>query len=137
MTPWGKSDILITKSPFLCAIFRNCYFPLPFPLLVNPHFLHVIQTTKQGKITKFCQSLSKVIHLPSAETESRIYWQKSLTTETDAKLWQPFTDHPVGDTFLDSQLHRDSRCSSPSPDDVGRLNPVVFDDDGMCQQRSE
>lgn len=85
---------------------------------------------------KFSQSLSKV-NLSSAQTQSGIYWQKSLTAETDANIWQPFADHPVHDTFLDSQLHRASRCSSPSPDDAGRLEPVVSDDDRMWQQRSE
>lgn len=85
---------------------------------------------------KFSQSLSKV-NLSSAQIQSRIYWQKSLTTETDANIWQPFADHPVHDTFLDSQLHRASRCSSPSPDDAGRLEPVVSDVDRMWQPRSE
>lgn len=79
----------------------------------------------------------KSIHPSSAKIQSRMFWQKSLTTETDANIWQPFADHPVRDTFLDSQLHRASRCSSPSPDDVGRLKPVVFDDDRMRQPRSE
>lgn len=123
---------------FLRAIFRNCQsFCCHRHFVVNPYYPYLIPTMKQGKMRKFCQTLSKVIHLPSAEFQSRIYWQKSLTTETDANIWQPFADHPVHDTFLDSQLHRASRCTSLSPDDAGRLEPVVFDDDRMWQQRSE
>lgn len=131
-TPGGE------KPLFLCVIFRNCHsFGCYQHVVVDPHYPHLIQTMKQGKMLKFCQTLSKIIHLPSAEFQSRIYWQKSLTTETDANIWQPFADHPVHDTFLDSQLHRASRCTSLSPDDAGRLEPVVFDDDRMWQQRSE
>lgn len=95
---------------------------------------------KLAKIIKFCQSLSEVIHIPSTvstEIQSGMYWQKSLTTENDANIWQPFADHPVHDTFLDSQLHRANLCSSASPDDAGRLKPVVFDADRMWQQRGE
>lgn len=104
---------------------------LPFFFFFNPN------NEARRNYNNFSQTLSKLIHLPSLEIQSRIYWQKSLNTETDANIWQPFADHPVHDTFLDSQLHRASWCTSLSPDDAGRLQPVVFDDDRVWQQRSE
>lgn len=122
---WQNSSFYVLL--FSGIVIHCCYHHF----LVYPYYPYLIQTTEQSKIIKFCQGQSKLIHLSSPEIQSGIYWQEFLTTETDANIWQPFADHPVHDTFLDSQLHSASRCSSPPPDDAGRLKPVVFDVDRM------